>query len=175
MVSLAPDCGWISPEEQISIFCDGACPRNGKTGAKAGYGVIVYRGTRTILHTYSSPLSADEPQTNQRAELRALFYSIHYVAEAGGTIQSVNIYSDSMYAIDCIKTWGPAWEARGWKKADKHPIINLDLIQPMYELWQSIKRHCTLLHVRAHTGRHDFISLGNRAADSLATAAATAT
>lgn len=166
-----PDCGWVSPEMQISIFCDGACPRNGKIGAKAGYGVIVYRGTTAVLHTHSSPLSADEPQTNQRAELQALFYAINYAAEAGG--MHVNIYSDSKYALDCVQTWGPSWEARGWKKADKkQEIMHLDIIKPMYELWQTIKRHCALKHVRGHTGARDFVSLGNQVADWLATAAA---
>jgi ribonuclease HI len=171
MASLAPDCGWIAPEEQISIFCDGACSRNGKPDSKAAYGMVVFRGTTTVLHRYSVALSAEEPQTNQRAELRALFHSIDYAASLGDECRGVTIYSDSKYAIDCIKTWGPNWEARGWRKADKkEPIIHLDIIKPMYELWQTVKLRCALLHVRGHTGRGDFISMGNKIADELATA-----
>jgi ribonuclease HI len=153
---------------RITVFCDGSCLSNGKVGASAGFGVCVLRDGAE-LHTYSSPVPKTDSQTNQRAELLALQYAIAYMAESG---LSGDIYTDSKYAIQCLTVWGPTWEINGWKKADKKPVLHVDIIQPMLELWHSmtgVKIH----HVFGHTGGKDAISQGNAMADRLAHDAAT--
>jgi ribonuclease HI len=164
---LATDCGWTDPN--LSIFCDGSALSNGREGARAGYGVAVKRGA-AVIHTFSDRIPNDEPQTNQRAELYALRYALNYATESGES--SVKIYTDSKYAMDCLMTWGPGWAAANWKKADKKPVLHADLIIPMYELYTSNRDSVELIHVRAHTGLTDPLSLGNALVDELARSAA---
>lgn len=193
---LATDCGWrpehlyisasapapplesaLSSElvpppvapERLTLFCDGSCSRNGRAGARAGYGVHVCRGDH-VVHRHSAAVPAYEPQTNQRAELHAMQYALQYVREAG--LEDALILTDSKYAIDCLKTWAGAWAATGWVKADRKPIQHLDLIQPMYELYDGGRDGLELRHVRGHTGGTDAESRGNAEADTLARAGA---
>ena len=77
--------------------------------------------------------------TNNRMELMAIFMALNdaeYEQRNSGNI-TVNIFSDSAYCINIFTQWIKGWEARGWKKADKKPIENLDLIQ---EIWFKIRQ-----------------------------------
>ena len=161
------------PHEIYSIFCDGACTKNGRRGAKAGYGACVWRGA-TELAVLSQAVAPSEPQTNQRAELRGLCTAVKYAENLVGAIRagaSVTIYCDSEYAINCISKWAPVWKRAGWMKADKTPVLHRDIIEPLYDSWRNLGAPVRLLHVSAHTGRGDLLSRGNARADELATAA----
>lgn len=148
----------------LQIFCDGSALKNGASDAKAGYGIYVTMNDMPA-HSYSAKVPHNEPQTNQRAELYALQYALHYAGEHG---QSAQIYTDSKYAIQCVTTWGKKWEKDGWKKSDSKPILHLDLIRPMIELWKGLEHKVTIEHVKAHSGGADLLSLGNAEADRLA-------
>jgi len=135
------------------------------------------------VHRHSAALAKSEPQTNQRAELQALYYALRYIQAAGttgatgatgatGTTGTVaTLYTDSQYSINCVTVWAAGWKAKGWLKADKKPVLHQDVLKPMVELWETLKATTTLTHVAAHTGRSDPISRGNAMADQLATAA----
>lgn len=165
------DCGYdrmpIAPNG-VTLFVDGSCTRNGQVGAKAAYGVYIIRDGKELVRQ-GTRLETSEQQTNQRAELRGLFYALTYLAESG---MGGTIYTDSKYSIDCLKAWAPKWVVNGWRKADKKPVLHDDILKPMYKLWLTLKEQVQLLHVEAHTGRSDFISRGNAVADSLANGAA---
>ncbi len=150
----------------FSVFCDGSCIRNGQPGARAAYAVVAMSEDKEV-HSFVERVPPTEPQTNQRAELRALLYALQYMRES---LYTGTIYTDSKYAIQCVTTWGPTWRATGWKKADKKPALHVDLIEPMLELWASVEGGGTiqLQHVAAHTGRTDAISRGNARVDDLA-------
>jgi ribonuclease HI len=149
-----------------NVFCDGSCINNGRPGARAGYAVVVMN-SETEIHVHAEPVPANEPQTNQRAELRALLYALQYLRESSC---SGTVYTDSKYAIQCVTTWGPSWKAAGWKKADKKPALHVDLIEPMLELYapNGGAGGIVLQHVKAHTGRADAVSRGNARVDDLA-------
>ena len=158
MVSLGP--------LRLSLFCDGSARNNGRVGAKAGFGVYVCDGNTTV-HQYAAVIPGHEPQTNQRAELRALEYSIKYIAD--GRHSGATIYTDSKYSIDVLLKWCEGWERKGWRKADGKPVLHQDIIQPMWLVWKSIRAVTSMVHVPAHTGAADFASRGNAEADRLAT------
>jgi len=158
MVSLGP--------LRLSLFCDGSARNNGRVGAKAGFGVYICDGNTTV-HQYAALIPGLEPQTNQRAELRALDYSIKYIAD--GRHAGATIYTDSKYSIDVLLKWCEGWERKGWRKADGKPVLHQDIIQPMWVLWKSIRAVTSIVHVPAHTGAADFASRGNAEADRLAT------
>jgi ribonuclease HI len=158
------------PRQAIDIFCDGACINNGRRGARAGYGMVVRRGTAELL-AVSEALRADEPQTNQRAELRGIGCAINYALQAAESgITTIRIYTDSEYAINCLTKWSPAWRRAGWRKAGGEPVLHRDLLEPLCDAWGTLRGVAFLNHVQAHTGRGDLISLGNERADGLARA-----
>jgi len=146
----------------VRIFCDGSCRRNGQPGARAGYGVYV-TNNGIPCHSHSALVPGEDLPTNQRAELLALQYAIHYVAESG--IRGSTIYSDSKYSIQCLTVWSRAWRNAGWKKANHQTISHVDILPAMCDLWDSISPYTKLVHVFGHTGGTDEITRGNAEAD----------
>jgi len=159
----------------LQVFSDGSCVHNGRPGARAGVGVYATQDGKEV-HRHSAALAKSEPQTNQRAELQALYYALRFIQGTAGmtgiTVGEGSIlYTDSQYSINCVTVWATAWKAKGWLKADKKPVLHQDILRPMVELWETLKGTTTMQHVAAHTGRGDAISRGNAVADQLATAA----
>ena len=64
--------------------------------------------------------------------------------------EDLHILADSQYAINVISKWSPGWKKRGWVKADKKPIKNLELIQEIDQAMQG--RTVTFEWVKGHTG-----------------------
>jgi ribonuclease HI len=161
----------IPQEPKISymdIFCDGACTKNGKKFARAGFGLYVVKDSKPIAHV-SEALEPHEIQTNQRAELRALERALEFAAESPKDIQ-VRIFTDSEYSIFCVTKWAFDWKRHNWLKSDSKDVQHKDIIANAFRLWQSVYSRITIEHVRAHTNKSDWKSLGNKKADELATA-----
>lgn len=163
-----PVKGYSNP---FHIFSDGACSDNGKRTAKAGYGVHVYADSRLDK---SVRLFPNEPQTNNRAELRAIQAALDLIDQYGcewlQNHSEIVIWSDSEYSIHCLSKWAKGWRSHGWKKSDGGHIQNVDLIRPLYERLERMPR-VRLQHVRAHQAalKGEFPFDGNHKADLLAT------
>jgi ribonuclease HI len=156
-----------------SIFCDGACRGNGKTTAVGGW-AWAYWSTSPIHgepSVYRSAKLEGPRATNQRAELTALFEALRWW-DATYPNTAINIYTDSKYALQCTKEWGPTWKKRGWTRSNKEPILNLDLIVPMVEIWKPM--YC-LNHIRGHQAVRTPEAYGNDWVDRAAVAASTDT
>ncbi len=152
------------------IYCDGACTANGRRGAKAGFGGVLQGPTGDELETVSHPLDAKEPQTNQRAELKALQWAFAKALSAQCAPEGADIHTDSEYAMKCFTEWGPLWAAKSWRKANGGEVLHQDILRPMWEMWKKRNGLIRLYHVSAHTGRTDQHSRGNARADALAVA-----
>lgn len=121
----------------VTIYTDGACSGNPGPG---GWGAILeYNGTE-------KELSGGEAQTtNNRMELSAVIFSLQALREPC----RVELYTDSKYVFDSVdKRWVYGWRARGWRKADKKPALNVDLwelLLPLLEThevhWHWVKGH----------------------------------
>ena len=76
----------------------------------------------------------------------------------------VTLTSDSRYVVEAVSNgWVESWRARGWRKADKSPALNVDLWEQLLGL---LKKHdVTFQWVRGHAG-HPY----NERCDQLATA-----
>ena len=63
----------------------------------------------------------------------------------------MTVVSDSKYVVDAIeKGWLASWKSKGWKKADKKPVLNVELWQ---ELLPLLDRHEVVFHwIRGHNG-----------------------
>jgi ribonuclease HI len=150
----------------LHIFTDGACSRNGLKGAKAAYSLVIWN-KEPLGMAYKVP--EEEPQTNQRAELRGVNLAFEEIKKR--QIQTpITIWSDSQYACNCVQTWGPQWKVREWKRTNgSKPLEHLDLLKPMIDFYELSKHFIILRHVKAHTNIKEFPYTGNAMADKLAT------
>jgi len=151
---------------EITVFTDGSCLKS-KRGIYAGYGVYFPNGE---ISNISKPF-LKKPITNQRAELYAIKIALEYITELLD-FSFINIYTDSEYSIKSLTQWIFKWEKNGWKTAAKKPVKNLDLIKPIYQIIKKYKGRINFIHVRSHTGKKDYLSVGNSEADELAVAGA---
>lgn len=125
--------------KKVIIYTDGACSGNPGPG---GWGaVLLYQGHRLEM-------SGGEPQTtNNRMELQAAISALQKLNEPC----DVELFSDSSYLVDAFnKGWLAAWQKRGWRKADKSPVLNQELWQQLLALsgthrisWQWVKGHAS--------------------------------
>ena len=123
--------------KKVTIYTDGACSGNPGPG---GWGAILeWQG-------HEKELSGGEAQTtNNRMELTAVLTALRLLKEPC----TVELYSDSKYVVDAIdKGWLYGWQKKGWIKADKKPVLNVDLWQ---QLLPELARHDVHLHwVKGH-------------------------
>ena len=145
--------------DKIIVYTDGACSKNGKEGAKAGYGIYFGRDdSRNVSKRIKGK------QTNNRAELTAIIQT-YYILQ--GEIQygeKVDIYTDSVYSMRCCTTYGEKQEKIGWSKT----IPNKALVKKAYNLYKD-KENVKFYYIKAHTKNNDIHSIGNKEADRLAT------
>lgn len=150
----------IAFDAQTKIFTDGGCEPN---PGEAGSGVAVYRENQVAELWYGlyNPMG-----TNNTAELNALHQALIMAQTEIEQGNSVAIFCDSKYAIQCITQWAPGWKAKGWKKSGGE-IKNLELIQSIYALYVTLTDKAQndqfhILHVNGHVGVE-----GNELADRM--------
>jgi ribonuclease HI len=152
--------------DNMRVFTDGACSKNGRTNAKAGFAAW-FPENRELS---SSHRMADEHvQTNQRAELSAIHLAVSTLETAGFLDEDISIYTDSEYSINCLTKWLPGWISRGWKTSDGKDVLHQDLIKETTEKLAKFKGH-RFIHVKAHTGGEDDLSRQNDIVDRMARA-----
>ena len=143
----------MSEKKEIAIYTDGACSGNPGKGGWAA--ILTYRGTEKELS------GGERETTNNRMELTAVIMALEALKEPC----SVTLYSDSKYVVDALeKGWLESWVRRGWKKADKSPVLNRDLWERY--LAASDQHTIRFVWVRGHDG-HAY----NERCDRLAVAA----
>ena len=61
------------------------------------------------------------------------------------------IVSDSNYVVQCFHDrWWQRWQANGWRNAQRKPVANVDLWEPLVELY--LERRPELRWVKGHSG-----------------------
>jgi ribonuclease HI len=157
-----------SESQNLLVFTDGACVRNGKPGAKGSYAVV---WPKHMHLNFARLLPPNEKQTNNRAELRAVLAAIE---QANAVVdpsmsKTLIVHTDSMLIVNTVTKWMAAWKRNKWRKAGKDgaPVMNVDLLKTLdLRLGQ---RNVVFRFVRAHTNRRDFDSVHNHIVDQLAT------
>ena len=124
--------------KHVVIYTDGACRGNPGPG---GWGALLqYGGHEKTL------AGAEDLTTNNRMELMAAIQALTAVQ----TACRIDLYTDSKYVQKGISEWMVAWKERGWKKADKKPVMNVDLWRALDE---QAARHDIKWHwVKGHSG-----------------------
>ena len=126
------------------MFTDGSALDNGEETATAGAGVFFGEDDARNI---AQPLRADEPQTNNRAEL---------------------IGTDSAYSIMMAGDVGRKARARGWKTSRRKPTKNRDLVELLLQWRATYGVRFRFYHIYSHTDCNDPLSIGNAVADKLA-------
>lgn len=107
---------------KVKVYTDGAA--RGNPEGPGGYGVVLqFTDAAGALH--EKELSAGyKKTTNNRMELMAAIAGLEVLVRPC----QVELYSDSKYLTDAFnRHWVEGWRKRGWKKADKTPVKNIDL------------------------------------------------
>jgi ribonuclease HI len=142
---------------KVELYCDGACLGNPGRG---GWGYLLRLGAS---EKEGSGFEAET--TNNRMELLAVIRGLEALTKPC----AVTMFSDSQYVVKGIQTWLAGWKRNGWRKADKQPVLNV-------ELWQALdaqlQRHRVEARwVKGHAGHAEnerVDSLANQAAHSVA-------
>lgn len=144
----------MSDKSHVVVYTDGACSGNPGPG---GFGVVLMHGdTRRELS------QGFRRTTNNRMELLGVITALESLKRPC----RVTIHSDSEYVVNAItKGWLRSWQARGWRKADKKPVLNVDLWQRLVPLLA--KHDVEFKWVRGHNN-----DIENERCDVLAVAAA---
>ncbi|MGB3921663.1 MAG: ribonuclease HI [Minisyncoccia bacterium] len=133
----------------IEIYTDGASRGNPGPG---GWGVII------LAKNEVRELGGKEAHTtNNRMELTAAIRALEVVLES-----EITIYTDSEYVMKGMKEWIKKWQEKGWKTANKKPVLNQDLWQKLLDV--SGDRNIEWKYVAGHSG----VPLNDRA-DEIAT------
>ena len=102
---------------RFELFTDGACSGNPGPG---GWGYIL-RGDGIDGETVGS--GGDSATTNNRMELTAVLEGLARVPDDGHVV----LVTDSEYCVKGLRDWLDGWKRRGWRKADRSPVMNRDL------------------------------------------------
>ncbi|XP_036960719.1 uncharacterized protein LOC119023134 isoform X1 [Acanthopagrus latus] len=144
----------------LELFVDGSASRDpGTEKNQTGFAV-------TTLHdiVLAEPLPSN--YSAQAAELVALTKACTLAKD-----KSVNIFSDSRYALGVFHSFGQIWANRKFLTASGKPIAHHTLVASLLDALL-LPKHIAVCKCEAHTNKPDFISQGNTRADAAAKAAA---
>jgi ribonuclease HI len=152
---------------ELLMFTDGACKANGKKNSQASY---AYYFPQNKEWSYAAKVPENEPQTNNRGELKAIYEGILKAMDKCGNPSefTLHIYTDSSYSKDCLTKWLHGWLKNNWKSSEGNDVKHRDLIEGSTKLLVKFKSFI-ITWVKAHTGNQDDISLNNEIVDKLAT------
>lgn len=154
----------MNNKKNIIIFTDGSCIKKRGKDPLCGYGIYF---PNKEINDVSKPFVIGE-KTNQRAELYAIYKGIK-LTKNNVSFDYINIYTDSEYSIKSLTEWIKNWKKNNWKNANNKDVANQDIIKKIDKYLQKYKGKIFFHHVRSHTGKTDYKSMGNTIADKLAT------
>ena len=138
--------------KEVELYTDGSCSGNPGPG---GWGAILrFRGLEKELS------GGERDTTNNRMELTAAIRGLEALKEPC----RVALYTDSQYIANAINQhWLVNWKKRGWKKADKSPVLNR-------ELWEALDAQLSRHDVTFHWVKGHADNAYNNRCDALAVA-----
>jgi len=151
----------------MDIFTDGSCDLKKNIG---GFGVFFPNeeyesyGVKMIEKKHGKI-------TNQRAELYA-FLEVFKILEQNINQKEkiINIYSDSMYSINCLTVWRYNWEKNNWINSQDKQVENQDIIKNCIKLYDKLKNNGFIFninHIKSHTNQKNYFSICNDVVDKI--------
>lgn len=156
-------------KNKLVCFTDGSCINNGKPDARAAF-AIVWPFTRQF------DMAQEIPRTEKRSNNTAEYLAVINAFQQADTMDPQRLYglmvfTDSELLINSLTKWLPAWRKNDWKKKDKSPVQNVDLLKQLHAYM--LTRPLQLQHVRAHTNGTSWEAVHNDIVDKMARAVIT--
>ncbi len=126
----------------VQLYTDGACLGNPGPGGWA-YILKHHASGDSIFDADGEPST-----TNNRMELLAVIKGLEALTQPS----AVELHSDSKYVVNGLSKWLVGWKKRGWRKADKKPLLNVDLWQKLDALILDNNHDLTCYWVAGHSG-----------------------
>ncbi len=131
----------------MNIFTDGSYTTHKGIG---GWGLVAVKGNEIVATKYGTEVNS----TSNRMELLAIIEAIRLYKE------NINIYTDSLYAVNGYHLYSKQWKKYGWKKRNNREVKNADL----WKIIDSLRNeNINIEWVKGHSGNQY-----NELADSLA-------
>lgn len=138
--SLFPSSGHdplaLSATEPVLVSTDGACLKN--PGGPSGWAWYASDNCWAA--------GGFDVGTNQQAELLAMLAVLTQVPHH----VPLRILTDSQYTLKACTVWMKGWKAKGWKRADGQPVMNLDLMQALDRAMAARTAKFTIEWVKGH-------------------------
>ena len=127
--------------KEVIIHTDGSCLGNPGPG---GWAAVLAHPESAARRELSGVFRRI---THNRMEIMAVIEALAALKEPC----AVELYTDSQYVRNAVeKGWLDSWRGRNWLKADRKPVLNVDLWQRLVPL---LARHRVRLHwLRGHAG-----------------------
>lgn len=131
------------PGRHIVIHTDGACIGNPGPG---GWAAILQSldGAKQLKRETASGSNKDT--TNNQMEMTAAIEALRKIKSDN----PIFIRSDSQYLIKGMTEWLQGWKAKGWRTAQRKPVLNRGLWEELNGL--VVGRSITWEWVRGHNG-----------------------
>ncbi len=125
----------MSLHPKVELYCDGACLGNPGPG---GWGYLLrFRAAEAVKEKEGAGGEADT--TNNRMELLGAIRGLEALAKPC----EVELFCDSQYVVKGVTSWLAGWKRAGWRKADRQPVLNV-------ELWQALDAQLQRHRVKAN-------------------------
>ena len=123
---------------KVYLYTDGACSGNPGPGGWAC--LLKYNNAQ-------KEISGGAPKTtNNQMELTAVIEGLSLLKKPC----EVELFTDSKYVLEGATKWLDGWIQKGWKKADKKPVLNRELWEKLIPLFET---HAITWHwVKGHAG-----------------------
>lgn len=148
------------------VFTDGSCIRD-----VCGYGVRIHCEGMSIIYNKHGKIK-NEKQTNQVAELYAIYKGLKCLFLLKILCKKIEIYTDSMYCINSLTCWAKIWKKNNWLTSCGKPVQNLNLIKKIEKTIKKFNCPIEFFHVKAHTKYQTFEACQNNIVDAMAKKAA---
>ncbi|OLN87492.1 Ribonuclease H1 [Colletotrichum chlorophyti] len=125
--------GIIPDRGHFVVYIDGACRDNGKSAARASWGVYFGPGSR---HNRCGLLRPDLPQTSSRAEIEALSQAldiIHGIVSRDYSLQHIKIATDSEYLAKSMALWMEEWIENDGLNSKGRRVVHFEKLKEIYE------------------------------------------
>ena len=123
---------------KVYLYTDGACSGNPGPGGWAC--LLKYNDVQKEIS------GGAKETTNNQMELTAVIQGLSLLKKPC----EVELFTDSKYVLEGATKWLAGWVQKGWKKADKKPVLNRELWKKLIPLFE---KHTITWHwVKGHAG-----------------------
>ena len=126
------------------VFTDGSAVLEEDLGWVGGFGAFF--GDRD---DFSAPLPLAEPQTNNRAELRALLRVLQIISSKQDSTCWA-IATDSSYVVKGVNGGALSWKDKDWIGVAGSLVAHVDLWMTVLDLIAELGAGVTVFHVHSH-------------------------